>query len=878
MADPVTGLQGALTGRYTIEREIGRGGMAVVFLANDLKHNRQVALKVLRPEVAAALGAERFLREIQLSARLVHTNILPLYDSGAADGALYYAMPCAEGESLRKRLEREGQLSIPDAVQITREVADALAYAHGLGIVHRDIKPENILLSGGHALVADFGIARAITAAAGTRLTETGLTLGTPAYMSPEQAAGEARLDGRADEYSLACVLYEMLVGEPPFKGPSAQAVLARHSMDPVPRLRTVRETVPEGVEQVVRRALAKVPADRFPSVRQFADALAAAVTASPRGMARRTTSGWRMALAGAALLALIGGGWVLLHRYGGPGDPLTGTRPVIVVLPFENLGPPSDAYFAEGLTDEITSRIGQNSGLAVISRASALQYSRRRTSLKRIARELKVHYVLAGSIRTDRRPDGSGAVRVTPELTRISDERLVWSDRYDAALVPGEIVRVQTAIAQGVARALNVQLLPPEQRALEARPTENLQAYDFYLRGNAYGRQFLVEEGSRSAVEMYQRAVALDTTFALAYAKLAQARSTLYYFFDRSERQVRLASEAVDRAFALDPNLTEGRIALGYLYYWGHLDYERALEQFRAARERQPNNSELLWVIGSVERRQGDWDQALANFRGALELDPRSHLFAFEVGGTLHLMRRYVETAPFYDQAMALAPEWVPAAASKALLYTSEGDLEGARRVMRDAASRLDPVEQIVPVLVGDISYRHLFAILDQEYQDALGRFSLRTARVDSGSYYIAKAERARRLGWPDRARAYYDSGRAVWEPRARAQPAQPASRIELGTTYAGLGRISEAKREAAAAAALQPVSRDAMRGTFWALQLARLYAAVGDHDAAIEQLKALLVIPAPTSVSELRVDRTFESLRRNPRFQALLAGREKG
>jgi tetratricopeptide (TPR) repeat protein len=223
----------------------------------------------------------------------------------------------------------------------------------------------------------------------------------------------------------------------------------------------------------------------------------------------------------------------------------------------------------------------------------------------------------------------------------------------------------------------------------------------------------------------------------------------------------------------------------------------------------------------------------------------------------------------------MALAPEWVPAAASRALLYTSQGDLESARRVMRGAARRLDLTEQIVPVLVGDISYRHLFAILDQEYQDALGRFSLGTARVDSGSYYIAKGELAHRLGRPDRARAYYDSGRAVWEPKARAQREQPGPHIELGTTYAGLGRTSDAMREAAAAAALRPVSRDALRGTFWALQLARLYVAVGDADAAIEQLKALLVIPAPTSLSELRVDPTFARLRRNPRFQALLAGR---
>jgi serine/threonine-protein kinase len=874
VADTVSGLQDALAGRYTIERELGRGGMGLVFLAHDLRHDRPVALKVLRPELANAIGSERFLREIQVSARLLHPNILPLFDSGAANGSLYYAMPYAEGESLRSRLEREGQLPIVDALQVTRDVADALGYAHSLGVVHRDIKPENILLSEGHALVADFGIARAVTAAGGATLTGTGLALGTPAYMSPEQASGEGRLDGRADEYSLACVLYEMLVGEPPFTGPSAQAVLARHSVDPVPRLRTVRDTVPEVVEQLVTKALAKVPADRFPTVGQFADALSAAGSAHPAGVAKSARSWRSVALSVFALLALLGVAWTLAQRFGGSSTPLTGPHPMIVVLPFENLGPPSEMYFAEGLTDEITSRIGENSGLAVISRASAMNYSVRRTTIKRIARELNVHYVLGGSIRIDRRPDGSGAVRVTPELTRVSDERLMWSGRYDATLVPGDIVRVQSEIAEGVAKALNVRLLLPELRALEARPTENLQAYDFYLRGNIYRRQFLVEEGSRSAVEMYERAVALDPKFALAYAKLAQARSMLYYFFDHTDRQLQLASQAVDRAFALDADLPEARIALGYFYYWGHLDYERALEEFRTARKRQPNNTELLWLIGSVQRRQGDWGEGLASFREALRLNPRSHIFAFEVGGTLHLMRRYAEAAPFYDQAIALAPEWVPAVASKALLYKRQGDLEGARRVMREAATRLDLMQQIVPVLVGEISYRPMFAILDKEYEDALRRFSLRTARVDSGSYYLAKAELAQRLRWPDRARAYYDSGRAVWEPKARAQPEQPASHIELGMAYAGLGRTSEAIREAAAATALQPVSRDALRGAFWALQLARLYLAAGDQDAAIDQLKALLVIPAPISVSELRVDPTFDPLRRNPRFQALLAG----
>jgi len=862
VTSPLNRLKATLAGRYTIDRELGRGGMATVYLAEDLKHRRLVALKLLRPDLAAALGTERFLQEIDIAAHLQHPNVLPLYDSGEADGLLYYVMPCVDGESLRDRLDREVRLSVDDALQILREIAGALSYAHAHGVVHRDVKPENILLSSGRAVVADFGIARAVSAAGGDRITGTGFTVGTRPYMSPEQAIGQAPIDGRADEYSLACVFHEMLTGELPVT-------------DPVTGLATGRDSFPPAFHNVMARALATAPDDRFPTVQQFGDALSAAARASGARMRARVRLVRRAAVVVLGASALLAGTWAVVRRPAVPSASPVGARRMIVVLPFENLGQPSDAYFAEGLTDEITNRIAENNGLAVISHASAMNYSVRRMTLKEIARELKVQYVLAGSVRTDRRADGTGVVRVIPELTRVSDEQLVWGGRYDAALAPGQIVHVQGVIAAGVAEALNVRLLFPERPAADAAPTENLQAYDYYLRGNSYAREFLVEAGARRAVEMYERAVELDPRFALAYAKLAQARSMLYYFFDRTSQQLELAGDAADRALALRPDLPEARIARGYLYYWGHLDYDRALQQFRAARERQPNNSQLLWVIASVERRQGKWDQALATFQQALRLDPRSHIFAFEVGGTLHFMRRYVEAGALYDSAMALAPDWVPAVASKALLYRAQGEADSARRVMHAAARRLDLTHQIVPVLLGDPSYGRLFPILDEEYQRGLDRVSLATTPVDSGSYYLAKAELMARRGRLDHARAYYDSARAVWEPKARAQVTQPAAHVQLGLAYAGLGRASDATREAAAVRALQPVSHDALRGAFWALELARLYSTLGQQDAAIDQLRSLLVIPAPISLPELRGDPAFDSLRGNPRFQALLAGR---
>ncbi|MGH7702324.1 MAG: serine/threonine-protein kinase, partial [Gemmatimonadales bacterium] len=312
MADLLARLQNALGDRYTVERAVGRGGMATVFLAQDIKHHRPVAIKVLHAELAAAVGQGRFLREIRIAARLNHPHILPLHDSGEADGLLYYVMPYVQGESLRQRLKREATLPLDQALRITREVAAALACAHGAGVVHRDIKPENILLSGGEAVVADFGIARALTAAAGTdHLTETGLAIGTPAYMSPEQGLGSAAIDERTDVYSLGCVLYEMLAGQPPFTGPSVHALLARHSVDPVPSLRALRAEVPAPVEQAVVKSLAKLPGDRFATAAEFAEALGEAGGApggSFRWYPRRVP---RTLIAAGALLMFAGARWL---------------------------------------------------------------------------------------------------------------------------------------------------------------------------------------------------------------------------------------------------------------------------------------------------------------------------------------------------------------------------------------------------------------------------------------------------------------------------------------------------------------------------------------------------------------------------------------
>ncbi len=358
MADLSERVRTSLAGRYTIERELGRGGMATVYLARDLKHDRPVALKVLRPELALTLGADRFLREIQVTAHLTHPNILPLLDSGRADEFLYYVTPYVEGESLRSRLNREKRLPVDEALRLATEVAGALDYAHRHQIVHRDIKPENILLEDGQAVVADFGIARAIHAAEGERLTETGLAVGTAAYMSPEQAAGERDVDGRSDMYSLGCVLYEMLAGEPPFTGPTAQAVLAKRFAEPVPHVRTLRDTVPDAVERALQRALARAPVDRFATAAQLASALVG--VSAPSAAAKRS---WHVpAVAAGAVVVLAALAWMIKQRVVSP----TILGDAAAVLPFRVAGPDSSVW-REGLVDLLSINLDGVSGLRVI-------------------------------------------------------------------------------------------------------------------------------------------------------------------------------------------------------------------------------------------------------------------------------------------------------------------------------------------------------------------------------------------------------------------------------------------------------------------------------------------------------------------------------
>ncbi|MEP7326996.1 MAG: protein kinase [Gemmatimonadota bacterium] len=635
----LSSLVAALADRYRIERELGAGGMATVYLAQDLKHDRHVAIKVLRPELAAAIGAERFLAEIKTTANLRHPHILPLFDSGHAivpplhegergtggEGFLYYVMPLVEGESLRDRLTRQKQLPIDEALTIAREVADALGYAHARGIIHRDIKPENILLEGGHAVVADFGIARAMSVAGADRLTQTGMSIGTPMYMSPEQAAGDPDLDGRSDLYSLGCVLYEMLGGQPPFTGPTAEVVARQHLMTEAAPITNLRPTVPAQVAGALARSLAKNPADRFNPAAQFVQALSGSGTTAVRGgtMPGRVSPAprrkWLGLTIGVALLLALG--VFAAMRFGGLGGTAAGDIRSIAVLPLDNYSADStQEYFAEGMTDELTTNLATISQLRVTSRGSAMQFKgKNRPSTPEIAKILGVDAIVEGSVSRS-----GDKVRITAQLIDARADRHLWAKTFERN--SSDVLALQAELAAAIAREINIQLTPSEQSRLAAAPSVNPEAHDAYLKGRYFFNR-PSDPNLQLAIAQFEVAVRLSPTFAPAHAGLSDAYLWAGYnegFITASEAKPR-ARAGAERAVQLDSNSVEAHTSLAVYKAWFDHDWEGSEREFRRALALNPNYAFAHDQLGQVLGLVGRLDASIAEGRRAIELDPLS-------------------------------------------------------------------------------------------------------------------------------------------------------------------------------------------------------------------------------------------------------------
>ena len=879
--EPLTELRAALADRYRFERELGRGGMATVYLFHDLRHDRPVALKVLHPELAATLGPERFRREIRVAARLQHPHILSVHDSGELPATalrpavIWFAMPFVDGETLRQRLEREKQLQVEDAVQIAREAADALDYAHRQGVIHRDVKPENILLAAGHALVADFGIAMPLDGGRASgrageqekRLTWTGTAVGTPAYMSPEQAVGDGELDGRSDQYSLACVVWEMLAGEPPFAGATASLILMQRFAETPQAIRQVRAAVPEGVGRAVARALSRSPAERFDTAAEFGNALRDGLAGERVPARRRPRLPVALALGVVVALGLLLG-WLRSRAHDAAAADRGPKR--LAVLPFENLGRPEDNYFADGITDEIRGKLAGLPGLQVTASSSSSQYRRTAKTPQEIGRELGVQYLLTGKVQWEQGPGGRSRVRVSPELIQVATASTRWQQPFDAALT--DVFQVQADVASRVAGAMDVALGAPEQEALAGKPTANLPAYDLYLQGNeaAAGFDQVVPGELRRAIGFYERAVALDSTFALAWAQLSRAHTYLYQISLPTRSGAALAKAAAERALALAPGLAQGRLALGDYDNLILNDGPAALREYREGRRLAPNDAELLKGIGLVARMQGDWKVSQASLYQARVLDPRSIAVARRLTYNLLRLRRYPEALDAADRAVALAPHAPDVYETKAMVYLGLGDLPGARRVITEAEREVEPTALVQWVA----TFYDLFWVLSDEQQQLLLRLPPGPFDDDRQSWGLALAGTFAQRGDTARARAYADSARIAGEAYVREEPGNGQLHALQGVSLAYLGRKAAAIREGRRAVELLPLSRNAYGGAYLQHQLARIYLLVGEPERAVDALEPLLRVPYLLSPGWLRVDPTFDRLRGNPRFRRLVEG----
>lgn len=679
-------ISAALAERYVLDREIGRGGMATVYLATDLKHKRQVAIKVLSPDMAAALGTERFLKEIELEARLTHPHILALHDSGQVDGRLYYVMPYVAGESLRQRLDREKQLPLEDAVRIVREVADALAYAHGVGIVHRDVKPENILLESGHAVLTDFGIARAVSESGGERLTQTGIAVGSPAYMSPEQAAGRQDVDPRSDIYALGCVLYEMLGGEPPFTGPTPRAVMARHAVDAVPNLKTIRPTTPQPIQAVVEKALAKVPADRFSTALGFSVALEAAMApgASPGPRRRAWWAVAGVAAAGAVTLLLVDP-FAGEPDGGGPSGAGAATIESLVVLPFDNRsGDQEEEHFVAGMQEALIGELARLGALRVISRTSAARFQGSQQSIPEIADALNVEGVVEGSVyRT------GDSVHIQVHLIQARpEESHIWTRSYAREM--SDVLAIFSDVAQAVAHEVDVELAPQKATRLASTRQVDPETYELYLRGMHHVNK-LTPEGFETGLSYLNQAVDADPADPLPYAGLASAWAAIGHTPRPPPDALPRARAAALRALQLDQTVAEAHGALAEVQLYLDWDPVAADSSFRRALELNPGlattRANYAWFLRIFDR----IDESQEEMRLALRLDPLSPIFPTWTGWMHVWDERYEEAVMEAEKALELAPGFPIANYVLGSAYAGLGRFDDAIAA-HERAGEMDP------------------------------------------------------------------------------------------------------------------------------------------------------------------------------------------
>ncbi len=868
--------------RYEVIEELGKGGMGKVYRVFDKTIKEEIALKLINLEIAGdERTIERFSSELKIARKIAHRNVCRMFDLGEEEGTHFITMEYVPGESLKSMIGMMGQLSAAQVVFLAKQVCEGLAEAHRLGIVHRDLKPSNIIIDKeGNARIMDFGIARSLKEKG---ITGAGVMIGTPEYMSPEQVEAE-EVDKRSDIYSLGVILYEMVSGQLPFAGETALSIALKHKTETPLDLKQFNAQIPEELNRVILKCIEKDKEKRYQETKELISELSKIeerITTGERIIPKRKpitseeireTFRKRWVMIAALFMLVVVAGIAILYFGRRKAEPPPKEK-MLVVLPFKNLGPPADEYFADGITEEITSRLAALQGLGVISRTSAIQYKDTNKTIKQIRDELGIDYALEGSVRWDRSAEGKGRVRVTPQLVRVSDDSHLWSERYDRVIE--DIFSVQSEIAEQVAQQLDLKVLEPERRALNAQPTDNLEAYDYYLRGlehESRGWAYLDNQEFEQAIEMLEKATDLDPDFALAYVRISRIHSRMYHFgIGRTEERLEKSRKAVDRALELQPDLPEAHQALAIYYYRGFLDYDRAAEIFESLQRARPNISPS--ILGYIQRRKGMWEQSVATLERAFRLNPREPQIAYETGLCYISMRRYEEAEEWFNRVLLINPDHLTAQLGKVAIYVlSEGNTKEAKALLETLPQH--PLTDYMWYTLG---------MLERNYQEVLDRIASISYEYFEGQHFyfeknLTYATVYHAMNESSLMKSRAESARIVLERAVKDHPGDPRFHASLGFVYAYLGRKSEAIQEGNHAAELNPVSKDAALGPPYILNLARIYVLIGENEEAINKLEYLLSIPSceflwqVISIPLLRLDPIWDPLRENPRFQSLL------
>ncbi len=874
---------GTRLGPYEILTPLGAGGMGEVYRARDRKLDRDVAIKVLPQSVAADPDTfARFEREAKAVAALSHQNILAIHDFGDQDGIAYAVMELLDGETLRGKLDA-GPIAQKQAVNYALQIAKGLSAAHEKGIVHRDLKPENLFVTkDGHVKILDFGLAkRVVSVAPGEETsaptasghTQPGTVMGTMGYMSPEQVKGLA-VDHRSDIFSFGAVLYEMLSGQRAFARPTASETIVAILKEDPPELSESGRRISPALDHIVQHCLEKDRDNRFQSVRDIAFALSEASSPAVTSGAQllQPPMGTRNVLIAAAVIVVlaVAGIFVLWRSHGDAGA--AGAVKRIAVLPFENLGTPEDDYFADGIADAVRGKLVSVPGIEVIARGSSIGYKKTAKTPRQIAGELDARYLLTATVRWQK-SERTSRVQVSPELVEVKESGAPaskWQQPFDAALT--DVFQVQSDIATRVAQALGIALGASEEKRLAEKPTQNLAAYDAYLRGEEASKSLGESDppSLRRAVSFYEQAVALDPGFAQAWAQLSRANSALYYLSTPTPALAERARQSAETAVALATYRPEGYLALGDYQLNVVRNLNGALDHYARGQRLAPGNADLLTTAAVAELRLGRWEAAVGHFRQAERLDPRSVLTQRRLSEALLFLRRYAEARATLDRGLALAPANLDLIEQEAMTFLAQGDLAGARAVLRAAPKEVEPTALVAYLA----TYWDLVWVLDEGQLELLLRLTPSAFDDDRGVWGLCLAQAYALKGDAANVRTYAENARKAVEEQLRATPEDGLRHVLLGLSLAYMARKEESVREGQQSVASMSVTKNAYDGPYYQHQLARIYILVGEPEKALDNLEPLLKIPYFLSPGWLKIDPNFDPLRKNPRFQKLVAG----